>query len=250
MLQWFLSLLFWVIWVPYTIFWSIIVGLFALVNRFITMKVIRFWVDSCFWMLRVLCGITYEIEGRENVPEGNHVLYIKHTSTWETMTQMKLFYEQSWVMKRELTWIPFFGWALIAMNPIGIDRNAHRRAVQQVLEQGAKRLADGMWVHIFPEGTRMPPGETRRYGMSGAILAKENGRYIVPIAHNAGDLWPKHSLLKKPGHIRMVIGPPISTDDKTPAEINAAAQAWIEGKMLEISAVYQAKAASVDQPES
>jgi len=236
--QYLSSALFFVIWVPYTIFFSILVSLLALLHRYTAMKVIRFWVDSCFWMLKVLCGITYEIEGRENVPDGNHVVYIKHTSTWETMAQMKLFYRQSWVMKRELLWIPFFGWALMTMTPIAIDRSAHRRAVQQVLTQGAQRLADGFWVHIFPEGTRMQPGTTRRYGMSGAILAKENGRMIVPVAQNAGDLWPKHSLLKRPGHVRMIIGPPISTHDKEPAEINQAAQDWIEAKMREISVAY------------
>jgi 1-acyl-sn-glycerol-3-phosphate acyltransferase len=239
MLQWILSVIFWVIWVPYTIFFSIVVSLVALVNRYAAMKVIRFWVDTCFWMLRVICGITYEIQGRENLPEGNHVVYIKHTSTWETMMQMKLFYRQSWVMKRELFWVPFFGWALLAMNPIAIDRKAHRKAVTQILEQGKQRLDDGYSVHIFPEGTRMPPGETRRYGLSGAILAKNSGRCIIPIAHNAGDLWPRLSLLKRRGHITMVIGPPISTDDKEPAEINAAVQDWIESTMREISVFYR-----------
>lgn len=233
------SLVFWVIWVPYTIVMTIPVGLLALVHRFAAMKVIRFWVDSCFWLLKVCCGITYAIEGRENIPEGNHVVYIKHSSTWETMAQHKLFYRQSWVMKRELLWLPFFGWALLAMSPIAIDRKAHRKAVQQVLDQGRERLEQGLWVHIFPEGTRMPPGETRRYGLSGAILAKENGRYIVPVAQNAGDLWPRHSLLKHPGHIRMIIGPPISTEGKEPEQVNAEAQAWIEGKMREISTAYR-----------
>jgi 1-acyl-sn-glycerol-3-phosphate acyltransferase len=109
-----------------------------------------------------------------------------------------------------------------------IDRGAGKSAVQSVLDQGKQRLDEGKWIVIFPEGTRMPPGETRRYGVSGALLAARNDRLIVPVAHDAGYFWPRRGLYKKPGTIRVVIGPPIAAAGREPREVNEEAQAWIE----------------------
>ncbi len=122
-------------------------------------------------MLRWLCALDYVVEGREHLPARSTVVLMKHSSAWETLAQLCIFPRQTWVLKRELTWLPVFGWVLLALRPIAINRRGGSAAVQQVLEQGAQRLAEGLWVVIFPEGTRVPAGQTRRYGMSGALLA-------------------------------------------------------------------------------
>ncbi len=188
----------------------------------------RAYARSVLVVLRWSCGLDYRVEGRENLPAGNHVALIKHASTWETVAQMVLLPPQVWVLKRELTWLPAFGWGLMLLRSIAVDRGAGSSAVRSVLQQGKARLAEGKWVVIFPEGTRMPPGETRRYGVSGTLLAAENDRYIVPVAHDAGYFWPRRGLIKRPGVIRVVIGPPIVAAGRDPREVNAEAQAWIE----------------------
>ncbi len=188
-----------------------------------------------------LCGLDYVIEGTENIPDSPSVLMIKHSSVFEVYAQVVAFPQQCWVLKRELFWIPFFGWGLMALKPIAINRKAGRTAVVQVIEQGKKRLRDGLWVTVFPEGTRMPPGQTRKYGVSGAALAHEAGVKIVPVAHNAGDFWPRRGFLKRPGRIRFCIGPPIDASAQPPKQTNVIVQAWVEGKMTEISSAYGAK---------
>jgi 1-acyl-sn-glycerol-3-phosphate acyltransferase len=132
-------------------------------------------------------------------------------------------------------WAPFLGWVLLLLKPIAIDRKGGSTAVQQVIEQGRRRLAEGFWVVIFPEGTRVPAGETRRYGLGGALLASAVGLPVVPVAHNAGEFWPRRGWLKRPGTIRVVIGPPITTQGLEPREINDRAQRWIESTVGEIS---------------
>jgi len=188
----------------------------------------RAYARSVLAVLRWTCGLDYRIEGAENLPPGNHVALIKHSSSWETVAQMVLLPPQVWVLKRELMWIPVVGWGLKLLRAISIDRGAGGSAVKSVLEQGRQRLAEGEWVAVFPEGTRMPPGETRRYGVSGALLAAENDRLVVPIAHDAGYYWQRRGLRKRPGTVRVVIGPPIRAAGRDPRDINAEAQAWIE----------------------
>jgi 1-acyl-sn-glycerol-3-phosphate acyltransferase len=188
----------------------------------------RVYAHSVLIVLRWTCGLGYRVEGRENLPAGNHIALIKHASTWETVAQMVLVPQQVWVLKRELLWLPVVGWSLLLLRSIAVNRGAGGSAVKGVLEQGRKRLAEGKWIVIFPEGTRMPPGETRRYGVGGALLAAENGRLIVPVAHDAGYFWPRRGLIKKPGTIRVVIGPPISAAGRDPRDVNAEAQDWIE----------------------
>lgn len=188
----------------------------------------RFWGKVLLVVLRYTCRLDYRLEGREHLPPGNHIALMKHSSAWEAFAQVVLLPDQVWVLKRELMWVPFLGWSLWLMGAIAIDRSAGGSAVRSVLEQGKKRLMQDRWIVVFPEGTRMPPGETRRYGVSGALLAAENGRLIVPIAHDAGYFWPRRGLYKAPGTIRVVIGPPIVAAGREPREINAEAQAWIE----------------------
>jgi 1-acyl-sn-glycerol-3-phosphate acyltransferase len=198
----------------------------------------RIWSHGCLWAGRFFCGLEVQTEGRENIPDEPCIFLIKHTTVVETYWQIDALPPASWVLKRELLWLPLFGWALTVMKSIAINRKAGGPAVKQVIEQGRARLASGMSICIFPEGTRMPPGETRRYGASGAALAKEVGCLIVPVAHNAGDLWPKRGLRKYPGKIRFCIGPPIDAAGRPPKETNLIAQNWIENKMAEISVAY------------
>lgn len=200
----------------------------------------RMWGKSMLWAGKVMCGLDYVVEGAENIPAEPSVILIKHSTVFETYAQLAIFPAQTWVLKRELLWIPIFGWGLAAMKPIAINRGAGRLAVKQVIEQGKDRLAEGIWITIFPEGTRVSAGETKRYGVSGAALAKETGCPIVPVAHNAGDLWPRRGLRKRPGLIRFCIGPPILADDRSPKEINVVVQDWIENKMRDISSGYRA----------
>ena len=154
------------------------------------------------------------------------------------MAEVLVFPEQTWVVKRELYWLPYFGWALAALRPIAINRSAHSTAVKQVLSKGGKAIERGLWVMIFPEGTRMAPGTTRRYGLSGALLASQTGRPIVPVAHNAEDFWPRGSMLQRGGTVKMVIGPPIATAGREAADINEDAKAWIDKTMRRIGASY------------
>jgi len=195
----------------------------------------RAWARTNLEFAKFFCGLDWTVEGREHIPrEGAHVTMWKHTSTWETMAQMIVFPPQAWVLKREILWIPLVGWATWLMKCIAIDRGSGHRAVNQVLDQGRDRLAAGIWVLIFPEGTRMAPGETRKYGVSGALLASQAGVKLVPVAHNAGDFWPRRGLLKKPGLIRVRIGPPVEAAGREPRELNVAVQGWIESTMEEI----------------
>ena len=199
--------------------------------RACTYAIAVLWVDSMLWLLRVLCRLDYVVEGREHLPARSSIVLLKHSSAWETLAQLRIFPRQSWVLKRELMWIPVFGWVLALMKPIAIDRRGGGAAVQQVLEQGRARLSAGFWVMIFPEGTRMPVGQTRRYGMSGVLLAQAEGLPVVPVTHNAGYFWPRRGWLKKPGTIRVVIGPPIETKGVDPRVLNERAQQWIEATL-------------------
>jgi 1-acyl-sn-glycerol-3-phosphate acyltransferase len=201
--------------------------------------VARAWCKLQVDLVGAICGLRYRVEGREHLPADRPAIcYLKHQSAWETLVQLVEFPPQCWVHKLELVWVPIFGWALRAMDAIAIDRGAGREAVQQVVEQGRRQLAAGKWVMIFPEGTRMPPGTTRRYGLSGALLAREAGVPIVPVAHNAGDYWRRNDLIKRPGTIVVRIGPPIEPRGRDPEAINAEAQAWIEAQMKDISPGY------------
>jgi 1-acyl-sn-glycerol-3-phosphate acyltransferase len=195
----------------------------------------RAWARCSLWMLDRLCGLSFTVEGRERIPSGNHIVMCKHTSAWETVALFVIFPPQVWVLKRELLWIPLMGWGLKLLRPIAIDRSAGHRAVNQVLEQGKERLADGLWIIIFPEGTRVVVGETRKYGLSGALLASAAERLVVPVAHNAGVFWPRRGILKKPGTIRVVIGDPIRASGRDPLDVNEDIRQAIEGGLSRIA---------------
>lgn len=187
------------------------------------------------WALRTLCGIRYQVEGGEHIPDGAAIVLSKHQSTWETFALQVLFPPQVYVLKRELLRVPFFGWGLALLNPISIDRGAGRKAVEQVVDQGRARLEDGLWVIVFPEGTRIPAGQQGRYKLGGAVLAAHTGYPVVPVAHNAGLVWPRRQFLKRPGTVRVVIGPPIESAGREAADILKEAEAWIEAHAVPLA---------------
>jgi 1-acyl-sn-glycerol-3-phosphate acyltransferase len=180
-----------------------------------------------FW-LRITCRLDFRIEGRENIPDETCIVMAKHQSAWETIAMQQVFPPQTWVLKRELLWLPIFGWGLALMRPVAIDRKAGKKALRQVLEQGSDRLKRGLWLIVFPEGTRTAPGERKRYAIGGAILAQKSGYPILPVCHNAGEFWAKGSFLKHPGTITLVIGEPIDPSGRRANEINEQVEAWIE----------------------
>lgn len=200
------------------------------------------WSHFNLWCAEKICGLHYTVEGREHIPTQACVILSKHQSAWETYALPCIFPQTlSWVCKRELLWIPFFGWGLAMMQPIAIDRKAGRRALEQLVEQGTKRLNSGRSVVIFPEGTRIAPGRKGRYGIGGAMLAERSGYPVLPIAHNAGEFWPKRGFIKYPGTIRVVIGPLIESKGKSAAEINALAEDWIESAMGQLPMLDEAE---------
>ncbi len=199
-------------------------------------KLANIWVSWLLWVLEKTCGLTYEVEGRENIPKDKPcVVLSKHQSAWETVALRLIFPEQTALLKKSLTWIPIGGWALATLKPIAIDRGNQREALKKLIEQGTKRLKEGLFVIVFPEGTRAAPGEDKKFNAGGAMLAQKSGYPVLPLAHNAGEYWPRYSFLKYPGTIKVKIGPLISVDGKKAKEINAEAEAWIAQAMTEIS---------------
>ena len=195
---------------------------------------IAYWARFIVWLVRVLVGIRHRVVGLENLPAGPAVILAKHQSAWETIAFQVIFPPVCFVLKRELLRIPFFGWGLAMTSPIAIDRSAGREALKQLEVQGKARLADGLWVVTFPEGTRVAPGEKGNYQIGGAWLAAKSAAPVVPVAHNAGRFWGKQAFLKHPGEIQVVIGPAIATAGRKPSEINAEVEAWIEAEMARL----------------
>jgi len=194
------------------------------------------WADVNMWLLRVICRLDYRVEGAEHLPTTPSIVMAKHQSAWETISLRSIVRgNQSWVLKRELMWIPVFGWALAVSRPIAIDRKAGRRAIKQVVEQGIGHLKEeGRNVLIFPEGTRTAPGERGRYGIGGGMLAERAGVPVVPIAHNAGVFWKRRGILKHPGTITVVVGAPIETEGRKASQIIRDVEHWIEGQMARL----------------
>jgi len=194
------------------------------------------WPRIAVWGARWICGIRWHVEGWDNLPQGPAILLPKHQSTWETfwlpsMMPRKL----SFVYKRELHRVPFFGWAFATLGMINIDRSKGHSAFEQVVEQGRTHLAEGWWIVIFPEGTRTPPGSSRHYKTGGVRLAVTTGTPVVPIALNSGECWPRKAFLKKPGEITVSIGPPIPIEGRSDRDIGSLVESWIETEMRRLA---------------
>jgi 1-acyl-sn-glycerol-3-phosphate acyltransferase len=196
--------------------------------RMMRYRIISGWSRLIVWLARVILGIEWRVEGRENLPSRPAVILAKHQSAWETLAFQHIFPPQVHVLKRELLWIPFFGWGLALMSPIAIDRSRGVAALRAIARRGQKRLEQGFWVVVFPEGTRVAPGESRDYQPGGAWLAAASGAPVVPVAHNAGLYWPRNAFLKRAGTITIRIGPSIDSTRRDPLTINAMAKEWIE----------------------
>ena len=200
-------------------------------SRLTRYRFISQWAKMMLPILRVVCGIRHEVKGIENLPKKPCIVLCKHQSAWETLALQKIFPPQVWVLKRELLWLPFFGWALALTSPIAIKRSDGKGAMKQLLKQGKERLEQGFCVVIFPEGTRIPFGQRGKYKIGGAMLAASSGVPVIPVAHNAGRLWGRNAFSKHPGVITMSIGAPIETKGLKADEINARVEAWIENEI-------------------
>ncbi|MHB8346242.1 MAG: lysophospholipid acyltransferase family protein [Acidiferrobacterales bacterium] len=207
---------------------SLFTAPFSALTRY---RFISLWARIQIWLLKVVCRLTYQVEGNGNLPSGPAIILAKHQSAWETLAFQCIFPPQVWVLKRELLLIPFFGWGLAMTQPIAIDRGGGARALEQIVTQGRARLGSGRWVVIFPEGTRVVPGQNRRHGIGGAVLAAETGYPVVPVAHNAGSFWPRHGFMKRPGTIRVVIGPVIESHGRSAQQIREIAEQWMRQTM-------------------
>lgn len=231
---WLRSIIFYLLLAVYTFIFTIS-GILLLPFDFkLRFKVMSHWAALNFWTLRLICGIDYHVEGLENIPEGPAIIMCKHQSAWETLALQIIFPSQVWVLKRELLRIPIYGWGLATMKPIAIDRSAGAHSIRKLVSEGRERLAQGHWVVVFPEGTRVAPGKRGEYHPGGGLLAAKTGYPIVPVSHNAGYFWPARSLIKRPGTINLVIGPVIYPDAKSVAEITRETEEWIEAQAAKL----------------
>ena len=228
------SVIFAVLQTALTILFSL-VALFSFpFSAHVRYRLITGYNHAVIWLARWVLGIRYVVRGAENLPNRPAIILAKHQSALETVAFLFLFPPVSPVIKQELLKVPFFGWAFRMLSPIAIDRGAGREALKQIVSQGKTKLAQGFWVLVFPEGTRVAPGEKGRYGIGGSWLAAETGAPIVPVAHNAGEVWPKNAFIKRPGTVTVSIGPVIETPGKSAAELTRAVEAWIEDEMARL----------------
>lgn len=194
------------------------------------------WNVFAIWLAKVVCGIQYRLKGWDNLPDAPVILMPKHQSAWETIFLLCMMPRPLvFVFKKELLYVPFFGWALGLLRMIPIDRSSGKNAFRQVVMHGKKRLADGQWIIMFPEGTRTPVGRQGQYKSGGTRLAIHTKALVVPIALNSGECWPKNAFIKRPGTITVSIGPPISPEGHTPDSLLKLVENWIETEMRVIS---------------
>lgn len=229
------SLIFFIYSIVSIVFYSLIViCAFFFPLRF-RHALIRGFLSMYIFMLEKICLIRYQVEGLENIPKDRSgIILSKHQSTWETFFLPLVFHDPAIILKKELLWVPFFGWGLAAADPIAINRSNKVSAMQQIITKGRQCLEKGRWILVFPEGTRMPPGKVGKYKLGGARLATATGYPVIPVAHNAGRFWPRRQFIKQPGTITVVIGPVIESRERTPEEVLILAKDWIEGTMTRI----------------
>jgi len=198
-------------------------------------KVTTGWPRIVLWAARVICGIRWQVKGWENLPNGPAVLLSKHQSTWETFFYVSYMpKELCFVFKRELLWVPFFGWGIGLLKMIHIDRSQGRDAFESVVQQGQRKLDEGRWIIMFPEGTRIPRGRQGKYKSGGSRLAIRTAAPVIPMAVNSAACWPKRPWIKRPGLITVSIGPPIDSDGLSPDQLNTEVERWIEAEMRRI----------------
>jgi 1-acyl-sn-glycerol-3-phosphate acyltransferase len=215
---------------------GILILLFIPLSFNIAYKISAAWCWVVLWMAKVFCGVNYEVEGLEHINEGQPAIILSnHQSAWETLALRYFLPTQVVLLKRSLVWLPIWGWALGSLKSIVIDRKSQATALRALLDKGKKALNEGLWVLVFPEGTRTEAGEVRKFSAGGAMLAEKSGFPVIPVAHNAGDFWPRYSFLKYPGTIKVKIGPRIESKGRKAADINKEAEEWIIRALQEIS---------------
>ena len=234
MMLWIRSLLFYLGVLVLTPIFSMLAILLFPLNNVTRSRIASGWAYCTLFWLKLTCNLAVSVKGKEHIPNHPSIILSKHQSAWETIALQTIFPPQIWVMKRELLMIPFLGWAFVALAAIPIDRSAGREALKKLVAHGKDRLSRGLWVVIFPEGTRTAPGQRAKYHIGGAWLASHTQSTVVPVAHNAGRYWRKNSFKKYPGTIQVVIGPPIETAGLKPDEVNQRVENWIEAEMLSL----------------
>ena len=229
------STLFWIFFLPVLLLSASLVSLAFFMPLKFHMGIIKFWISYSLWCLRIICGLKYSVEGLENIPDHGFIVMSKHSSTWETIAIQGFFRPLVWVVKRELTWIPVFGWALKAVDAIALNRGTGRKAINQLIKESQFHMDQGRILMLFPEGTRVLPKQKKPFKIGGAIVSQRTGYSVLPIAHNAGEFWPRHSWIKWPGTIRVVIGKPIDPEGKKPEDIIDEVASWILNECEQIS---------------
>lgn len=230
------SIFYFIIWWSFTFFWGFVCLLTCWLPFKGRYKIASIWAWVTIGLAKIICGINYQIKGTENFPDGPVILLSKHQSTWETLFMMLVLPKPvSFVLKKSLLYIPFFGWVLAFMRMIPIDRNKRTNAFRQMIHVGSERLKNGHWIIIFPEGTRVPPGTQGNYQNGGAMLAIRTKAQVIPVALNSGECWPKTTIVKTPGTITLSFGKPIATEGKKAEELTKEVKTWIESEIRNIS---------------
>ena len=235
------ALFFWILFLPAVLIAAVLVSLLFFLSVETRLYIVRAWIEWSLGILRVFCGLKHEVSGLQNIPSEGFIVMSKHSSTWETIALQRYFKPMIWVVKRELTWIPFFGWALKSMGSIALNRGTGRKAINQLIEESSYHMGKGRILMLFPEGTRVPPGQKKPFKIGGAVVSEKTGYSILPIAHNAGEFWPRHSWIKWPGTIRVSIGEPISAEGKTVEQIIEEVGDWITRETARLSDKEQLK---------
>lgn len=211
-----------------TIITAPIVIICALLPFPVRYGIAKAWAVSVLKMAEICCGIRFEVEGLAHIPPDKPAIILSnHQSAWETMAYRCFFPVQTSLFKRSLLWIPFWGWAMATLKPIAIDRGSKTAALRKLIVKGTEALKQGLWIVIFPEGTRMPAGKMKEFSAGGAMLAQKSGYPVIPVAHNAGICWPRYSFIKYPGTIRVKVGPAINPEGLKADEINRQAEDWV-----------------------
>lgn len=231
LLPWIRSSLYYLFMVPSLIIMFLILVLISPFDYKYRAVLIRNWSLLQMWLLKVCCGLSYEVLGYENLPSRSYIALPKHQSAWETIATNFLFKQPAWVFNKDLFMIPIFGWGLLLTRPVGIDRGTPRAALNQLVEKGGELLKQGRTMVIFPEGTRVTPGEQAKFEPGGSLLAVRTGTPVVPVALNAGEFWPKDSFRKYPGHIKVIIGPLIESKGLKARDLNEKVENWIQKTM-------------------
>jgi len=192
------------------------------------------WVRVIMKALNIICKVEFEIKGVENIPDKPCIIMSNHQSTWETLYSYLIFKPQATVLKRELLWIPIFGWALSMLKPIAINRSKKQQALKELMKKAPAAVDQGFWYMVYPEGTRLPYGTTKEFASGSSLIACKHGFDVLPVAHNAGACWPARQFNKYPGKITLSIGPTFSSEGKKAKDLTRDVENWIRAEQLVI----------------